>query len=602
MFSFRSVKTYYVLGFLLLLTSLQIVAQELPGKKQSAYNPRFWVDRVADDDINQQTVVADVYSKGWGGIIYWGGNFEGVTMNYFFNSPFLQKQSWAKKRKDGLTPLVATAHSKGLKVMVNIEGVNPYHWQQHKWTPSSIAAVAGDLATAGADAVFEECFEVRPDVFLSLANTLRSNNMSYVSGTDPMLLRESNFVKLWPATGMVNLYNYYLKRGKLFTVATLAQNGSLGLAWAKYWNKPTAMMSPMDRDWGIAPEYAPAVVQYICMIRALQFRVDNCMILGGMGSFDPIATKAWMQEYVNKQEKDRPLMNVVVLFDKGKPERNNDNWNLLFNSGDAITSGTFNAGYNVVVSDSVLAADAYWVFANGGRNDSLPQAVIDLFKTNKPVFLQAANELPSGPAIEPGWKNVLAKCGVDGTKKMQYAGNSNKSSDVSLPEDQSEELPYTGYYKNQYLWFTGADMQRGKEIREGAIIPEEAIKGVVHAYPNKTYGKAPYIVGQGNKYLVTLNALNWEVAYPISNLLSGAGILPASNVWGILGKNVTALLAIEATELNMEIPGVTEGAKLHVMVYDKFKNKTQDEVITYKKPYRQFLKEYDFILIESVGN
>lgn len=140
-------------------------------------------------------------------------------------------------------------------------------------------------------------------------------------------------------------------------------------------------------------------------------------------------------------------------------------------------------------------------------------------------------------------------------------------------------------------------MQRGKELRGGTIIPADAISGVVYAYPNKTYGKAPYIVGQGNKYIVTPNALNWEVAYPISNLLSGAGILPTSNVWGIAGKNVTALLAIEATELNMEIPGVAEGTRLHVVISDKEKNKTLEEVITYKKPYKQFLKEYDFILI-----
>ncbi|MCK4920734.1 MAG: hypothetical protein KAS71_06795, partial [Bacteroidales bacterium] len=506
---------------------------------------------------------------------------------------------------DGLTPLVKAAHEKDLKVMVNMEGVNPYHWEKYQWTPENIKIVAEDLAAAGADAVFEECFEVDSEVFISLARALKSFGVDYISGTDPMLLREANFATLWPETAIIDIYNYYLKRDKIFNIATLTQHGSLGYGWAKYWDKPTSLISPLNRDWGIAGDYSPAVVSYLCMIRALQFRLDNFIIFGGLNAFDPIANHEWISKYVDKQEKDRPLMNIVVLLDKqtnySGSTVGNAGWNRLFNSGDAITSGAMNAGYNIVVSDKVVPADAYWVYTSGGEGDILPPEVVDLFSTDKPVFLQSATSIPSGSQVSPGWETALEKCGINGTMSFSYGGGNASTSGASLPPNQEQDLPYTGYYKDTYLRATGADVQRGIDLRSGTVIPKEAVKGEVYFAPNKTYGKGPFIAGKDNKYIVTLTTLNWEVAYPISNLLSGAGINPRSNVWGIAGKNVTALIAIETTELEIVIPGLEDGSKIHVVIWDNKQNKKSEETLVYKAPYKQILKEYDFILIDAVN-
>ena len=90
-------------------------------------------------------------------------------MNYYFKSPFLEKQDWAVFKSDGLSPIVTAAHKKGLGVIINMEGVNPYHWEKNKWTPENIKTVANDLAADSVDGVFEECFEVSPEVFKSLA-------------------------------------------------------------------------------------------------------------------------------------------------------------------------------------------------------------------------------------------------------------------------------------------------------------------------------------------------------------------------------------------------------------------------------------------------
>jgi hypothetical protein len=577
------------------------------------YNPRYWLEGISekkhrDDELTDETaksIMDDVYSKGWRGVLYWGADRDGAKMNYYFKSPFLETQEWAVFKKEGLSSLVKAAHNKEIKVMINIEGVNPYHWEKNKWTPENISKVADDLAKTGVDAVFEECFEVKPDVFISFARELKSKSVNYISGTDPMLFRESNFAALWPETGTIDIYNYYLKRDKIFNVATLAEHGSLGFGWAKYWGKPTSFISPINRNWGIAGDYSPAVIKYLCMIRALQFRLDNFIIFGGLNTFDPVATQKWIKEYVDKQEKDRPLMNIVVLLKKTientGSETGNRGWNHLFNSGDAITSGAMNAGYNIIVSDKVVPADAYWIYTEGGDAETLPADVVDLFSTNKPVFIQCGNNIPSGSKITPEWKTVLARCGIDASKPFAYGRGRDEENSSSLPPDQSVDLPYTGYYNNTYLRFTGSDIQRGMDLRSGTVIPAAAIKGNVYCAPNKTYGRGPFIAGQDKKYVVTLSCLNWEVAYPISNLLSGAGILPSSNVWGIAGKTVTALLAIETTELELTIPGLSEGSQIHVVIWDNKLNKKSEETITYKAPFRQILKEYDFILIDKVN-
>lgn len=611
------IKKCYILIAILWLTNLTgIYAQDsnkTAGEEAESYNPRYWIEGVYNpgrtgsdnSEASLSEIIDDVYSKGWRGVIYWGASRAGEGMNYYFRSPFLEKQRWANSEIDGFSPLVKAAHLKDMKVMIDIEGVNPYHWKQNHWTPENIREVADDIADAGADAVFEECFEVKSEVFLALADQLKSRGVDYISGTDPMLLREANFASLWPETSIIDIYNYYLKRDKIFNIATLAQHGSLGYGWAKYWNKPTSLISPLNRNWGIACDYSPAVVKYLCMIRALQFRLDNFIIFGGLQGFDPIATQDWIGEYVSRQEKERPLMNIVVLLGKEKAysgsETRDPGWNRLFNSGDAITSGAMNAGYNIVVSDKVVPADAYWIYTSGGEGDILPPEVVQLFSTDKPVFIQSATSIPGGSHITEGWKTALEKCGIDGTEPFRYGGGSETSMEESLPPSQAEDLPYTGYYKDTYLRFTGFDVQRGVDLRAGTVIPESAINGTVYCTPNRTYGRGPFITGKDNKYVVTATSLNWEVAYPISDLLAGAGILPSSNVWGIAGREVTALLAIETTELEIVIPGMEDGEQIHVVIWDNQKNLKSEEVITYHPPFKQILKEYDLILIDRIN-
>jgi hypothetical protein len=49
------------------------------------------------------------------------------------------------------------------------------------------------------------------------------------------------------------------------------------------------------------------------------------------------------------------------------------------------------------------------------------------------------------------------------------------------------------------------------------------------------------------------------------------------------------------------IPGLTDGSKIRVVVWDNKKNKKSEETVIYKAPYKHMLKEYDFLLIDKVN-
>ena len=555
--------TIKVLAAICLLTSCAVMTY--------GYEPRYWLFGEGN-----ASMVDAAHQAGWGGITYWGADRRGSKMIYYFTSPYLAKQEWAVSGGDKLSALVEAAHAKGMKVAINIEDVNPYHWKQHHWTPEAIRAVAADMAATGVDAVFEECFEVRPDLFLALTRELKQKGVAHISGADGMVERQRNYTELWPETGVVQVYNYYLKRDRDQDVSVLAQHATLGYGWAKWWGMPTAMLSPLEVDWGIATADAPAVVRYMCMIRALQFRVDNFFIYGKMSLFNRTEVQKWIAPYVDKQERPRPLLNVVVLLAKSSDPDTTEDWTCLLHSGDAITSGAFHGGYDLIVSDKPVAADAYWIYADGAKD--LTEPVVALFDTDKPVFLQSYGKIPSSDSATARWRLVLNRCGIDAAAPFAYS-----------------DLPRDGKYDGQDFRFTGRDELWGKEKTKGTIIPRRAVSGTVRA----SGSNVPFILGQNRKYVVTASCIGWQTSCAVSHVLAGCGTTPASNVWGIAGKNVSAFLAVADTELNLSIPGLADGAQVHVVVWDRRGKMKYEAVQRYSAPYKQSLAEYDLILIDT---
>jgi hypothetical protein len=576
---------------------------------QSAqYDPQFWIFGSVDPGF-----LPKAKEFGFVGVGYLAANAEreGDTLRYYFDSPTLRQCDWAIRVTDGqgenasytyasnmnqgtgLVQFAAKAHRLGLKVMANMEGANPHHWPagQRNWTPEIISAVAADLHNNGADRWFTECVARRPPLFRALADVGRKIGMEYQEGNDPSYLHMweaegGTFPELYRQAGLVSMYHYHYRRDEMGKRASLAQEGTLAYGFARAWGHPMALVYPISYDWGELPENWEGVLKATILIRALQFRLRDIMLIGD-GENEEKARKLnipditrWARALVAKNaQEQRPVLNVVVHLRSGP----DSHWRDFATSGDAISSGAFHSGYDVVTSTEPLPeADAYYVYTAGEDEQGvleLTPEIARLFTDPKPVFLQVGGVVPSGEALTDGWRQALACCGVNAEAKL---------TDGDLPA----QGVYNGVPFNSFGAYTAYTLAARPH---GTRLPNSAVTGTVLAQGEGV----PLIVGSNGKYLIPANCISWQMMYPIGHLLNGAGTLSTSDVWGIAGPRVTALLAIHDTGLHITIPGLAAGATIRVRTWDRYHEKTSEETVIYSGAYQRSLKQFDFVLIEA---
>jgi len=550
------------------------------------YDPSFWVFGYGHPDRLQ--LMKDL---GFVGVGFWAADREGESIKYYFDSPTLRQFDWAKHSQDrpNLSEYAARAHAAGLKVM---EGVNPYHWEagRTKWTPEIIGSVMTDLHADGADRWFTECVAGWPPLFFALADTGRKIGMEYQEGDDPSYLHHSDaetgqsYPAMYRRAHMVSMYHYQYRRDEMGKLASLAQEGSLAYGFARGWGLPTVMVYTVGHNWGELPEYWEGILKPSILIRALQFRVDDIMLIGldeeKARRADVAGMKQTIAELVGKnaQEK-RPVLNVVVHLRVGWDAHRRD----FASSGDAITCGAFHAGWNVVSSTEPLPeADAYYVYTAGndshGTLDLTPE-IAELFEAGKPVFLQVGYNLPGGSELTGRWRKAVEACGVNPDAALSYG-----------------DMPANGLYKGEPFRYTGVfTAYELTERRHGTLIPASSVTGRVTAEGDGV----PLIVSKGNKHLVAANCIRWQMMGPISDLLAGCGVRGSSDVWGIAGEKVTVLLATHDTELDIVIPKLRKGAKICVIQRDKHYQITYQDTVTYTGSYQRAMKQFDSIVIEA---
>jgi hypothetical protein len=562
--------------------------KETAVTQTGTYDPSFWL--FGDVDPGQLKLMHDL---GFMGITYWAADRDGERIKYYFDSPALRQFDWATEERPDLTQHAAQAHAAGLKVMVNMEGVNPYHWEagRKKWTPEIIGSVMTDLHNDGADRWFTECVAGWPPLFYALAETGRKIGMEYQEGDDPSYLYAFDadsgrvgFTDLRRRGHLVSMYHYQYRRDELGKSASLAQEGSLAYAFARGWGMPTAMVYTVGHNWGELPEYWEGILKPSIAIRALQFRVDDVMLIGAneerARKTDVAGMKKWIARLVAKNAQERrPVLDVVAHLRKGEDAH----WHDFASSGDAITSGAFHAGWDVVASEAPLPdADGYYVYTTGRDRDStldLTPEIAHLLEGEKPVFLQVGFNVPTGSDLTPSWRKALAACGLNPEAPLSDG-----------------ELPATGVYQGSPFKYTGVFTAYGvRERPHGTLIPRAAVTGTVTAEGDGV----PLIVSKGNKHLIPANCLRWQMMGPISDLLAGCGVRASSDVWGIAGEKVTVLLATHDTDLDMAIPRLAKGAKLRVTQWDKHHQITYQDTITYTGSYRRSMKQFDSIVIEA---
>jgi len=552
------------------------------------YDPSFWIFGGVEPERMKL-----MHDLGFMGVTYWAADRDSEGIRYFFGSPALRRYEWAKEERPNLTQYAAQAHANGLKVMVNMEGVNPYHWKagRVKWTPELIGEVMTDLHRDGADRWFTECVAGWPSLFFALADTGRRIGMEYQEGDDPSYVYYSDdetgqrgFVDVYRRGHMLSMYHYQCRRDELGKSASLAQEGSLAYAFARGWGLPTVMVYTVGHDWGELPEYWEGIFKPSVAIRALQFRVDDVMPIGlteeKARRMDVPGLKRWVSGLMARNAQEhRPVLNVVAHLRRG----DRAHWHDLAASGDAITSGVFHAGWDVVASTEPRSdADGYYIYTAGhddaGTLDLTPEMAA-LFAGEKPVFLQVGFDLPGGDNLTPNWRAALAACGVD-------------PDGAFTPGD----MPAQGTYRGMPFRYTG--VFTAYEVRErprGTLIPRAAVTGTVTAEGEGV----PLIVSRGSKHLIPANCIRWQMMGPISDLLAGCGVRASSDVWGITGEKVTVLLATHDTDLDLVIPKLARGAKIAVTQWDKHHQITHHETVTYTGAYHRAMKQFDSILIEA---
>jgi hypothetical protein len=567
------------------------------------YDPHFWYwpytsKEALDVKSSDMKWLKD---QGWYGIgVATATNEPGGK--YYFLSPTLASQNWATLVEDRTTPLIKAAHASGMRFMANMEWIAPHFWKDglKYWTPELLKGVVSDLKHAGIDRWFDECFNLWSDLGSAISQQCRDLNLEYEEGSDGMHIfgtaawqnqRQTTYPEHYVHTNPISLYHYGYLRDTLRRVV-IPQQSTIAYGYAKHWNKQTALVYTMG-DWGTPSDYWPGILRATCLIRGLQFRVDDFMIIkpdSAKGKQLNIPElKNWINSYTKKQDlnEKRPVLNIVSHLSNEKS--GSWLWGLYTYSGDAITSGAFHAGYDVVCSEEpVPDADAYYIYTSGtyGKTDDLTPEIANLFHTKKTVFIQCGGTIPTDTALTNNWKTVLRMCGVDWGKSFSTA----------------DSLPSPGVYKGKPVRFTGMSSMNGspgiKKTKSGTIISNESVKGTVYVQS----GATPLVVGKNKKYLITGSCLNWQMNHVIGDLLSGYGTSPGSNVWGIAGNSASAFLAIANTTLELRIPNLPDGQKIHVVQYDKYYNKIYEGEVKYISPYKRSMNQFDLIAIDCEFN
>ncbi len=575
-----------------------VIFMALPAEADP-YDATFWM-WVVD---NGSADISDAASMGFDGITTVPAYSNGSEMDYYFDSPTLAGQGWTNHKWNKVESYASDAHSRGLKVMVDLEAVNPYHWEegQYRYDTDILKGMVDDLHDAGVDRWFDECFDMWSDWALAIADEADSLGMECQSGNDPMHINQvawvqhqtpTDFPTLYSHNSPIGMYFYKLDRDAYLDTAALGQHGALAFGFADTWKKTKTMVYGMYANWGINPNYWPGVMRACMMIEALQFRVDDFVFVGSedysiSSDMNLPALESWINGMVQVQDASgkKPVLNIVVHL---KIPEDDQNWVSLSSQADAITWSAFQAGYNVKCSTSPLPdADAYYIVTRGnqweGGTYDLTGKIADLFSTDKPVILQCLYGMPYDESLTDNWRIALGKIGI--------CANIGGVSYEDIPSSGTFDgmsFRMTGYDTREMWWHTelGTRMSAANVAATNVIADSDGL---------------PLVVGQNRKYFVSGAFISWQVSSILSRCLSGYGTAPDSDVWGVAGPAVTALIATNSTDLKINIPGLGDGSSIHVVEYDRYYNKTYDQTVTYTAPFERSLSQYDFVLIDTVS-
>lgn len=528
---------------------------------------------------------------------------------YQFTSPTLEATGAYEFVGEKLSPFVDLVHERGLKLIVNIEGINPHFslnnpflGKVHEFTEQEISSICRELLAIGVDGLAEEDFDAAPDHLRVISQICRENNLIHIHFTNNSVICGYNYWHSVPRTvfevykGLdeIQSLDYTWDRTNCRVcgsfqgntmVYAVAKGLGLKLDLKTAWGAELSYTASYDQGENEGRvrwvQQSPTVMQHLMFIRALQFKLNSiaiCFWADPPSLIDISGHRNLIDKYTAMQV-TKPILNIVI------PLTYDDNWRHLQYSSEAICSGGLLAGYDIVATDHVLPeADAYYVVTkgySGTETKDISNEVMHLFNTDKPVFLQCVDYVPYGQHLTANWTTVLSQVGL----RLEDA------------RFEPGELPRGGIFNgstHQYggYQFGSKSFPRRQLIHQGTVIPEGAVTGDILSQQDNV----PYVLGNNGKYLFTGSCLNFENSFVIANLLGNTLQRPA-DVFGVVGKRVSAFYAVNNTALEINLP--SKSSSIHITRYNHCGDKTQDERVGYSSPYSADMLQGDLLIIEA---
>lgn len=160
------------------------------------------------------------------------------------------------------------------------------------------------------------------------------------------------------------------------------------------------------------------------MLKTVQFRPSYIYLMtwsrDHLSSFDLAAMTEVASEYASEID-DKPLCNIVLLFNEGENPDTWDTWEFPVDLA-AASTGVKASGYRIVTSpEPIDNADMYYIFTRGVWEApplDLSDTVIQLFDSGKPVFLQVTHRLLNETT---NWNIARTKLGLDDNPYAEIA-------------------------------------------------------------------------------------------------------------------------------------------------------------------------------------
>jgi len=431
---------------------------------------------------------------------------------YYFVSPTLANLGWTYgtyNGEDALSVFVAEAHKHNLELFIDLQvlaykGLNPDNPNIPEGDPPTaddVASIVAELADYGVDGISEEMF--LEEWFEPVYQVCQQKGIVYIHkainwdfGAMSHYWNKTVF-QVYPNCDVIMTEDYDMTVEPP-NMAALEQFPSIAkLLGKEYWMKAS------PDDWALR---SVSNMENVVLLKAIQFkpRYIFTMIYSGtqLNDFGLAEMTNLIREHLPDEE-EKPLCNIV-LYLTGDVAPDTWNWWRFPIQLAAISTGIKASGYDILTTNEPIDnADMYYIYTRGkwywGEALDLPENIVQLFDSGKPIFLQVAEILP---ASTPNWQTVRGKLGIDNT----VFGD--------VIRDDTTPLSQFGVFGGmQYAHF-------GEGSYMNQITPENVIDGEIISTCDDNGQTYVLMVRKDNNYFINGSYLHIQASFPISNSIN----------------------------------------------------------------------------------